>query len=167
MRKPKHNRKNSIIKDPFSYIGFWQFMTFIMLLLLIWFNEFRDIPAFLFNTPSEGINYFRGSLLSAFVLLTAIIIIGNTYLQEQRILNNLISVCSKCHKVRINEKTWEKMEDYISDHSLLSFTHGLCPHCQQEMMQSIKEFNFKKAHNTNPEQSKSTVSTQAQSNKGT
>lgn len=126
-------------KDPFAYIGFWQFLTFIMLILLVWVNEVRDMPYLLFNAEPEDLNIFRGCLLTAGVLVAAIVTIGNTYLQQKRVLNSLISVCSSCNKVRVNQNQWKKMEEFISDTSLLTFTHGLCPECMDKIMQSINQ----------------------------
>jgi len=133
-KKPVH-----LPKDPFAYIGFWQFLTFIMLILLVWVNEVRDMPALLFNTSPQDVNIFRGCLLTAGVLVAAIVAIGNTYLQQKRVLNSMISVCSNCNKVRVNQNQWKQMEEYISDNSLLTFTHGLCPDCMEKVMQTISQ----------------------------
>ena len=126
-------------KDPFAYIGFWQFLTFIMLILLVWVNEVRDMPALFFSTVPQDVDIFRGCLLTAGVLVAAIVAIGNTYLQQKRVLNSMISVCSSCNKVRVNQHQWKQMEEYISDNSLLTFTHGLCPDCMEKVMQTINQ----------------------------
>lgn len=151
MAMPKKNNDAydiKLMKDPFAYIAFWQFLTFIMLLLMIWLNEIGDMQSFFFKTqPEESINYFRGFLLTAGVFLTAMITIGNTYVQQKRVLRSLISVCSQCHRVQIRPNVWEKIEDYISDKSLLSFTHGLCPVCMAEMMREIEKRPGKKVQN--------------------
>ena len=126
-------------KDPFAYIGFWQFMTFIMLILVIWVNEVRDMPSLIFGTAPQDVNIFRGCLLTSAVLIAAIVAIGNTYLQQKRVLNSMISVCSSCNKVRVNHNQWKQMEEYISDNSLLTFTHGLCPGCMEKVMQTINQ----------------------------
>ena len=126
-------------RDPFAYIGFWQFLTFIMLILLVWVNEVRDMPALLFGTAPQDVNIIRGCLLTAGVLIAAIVAIGNTYIQQKRVLNSMISVCSSCNKVRVNQNQWKQMEEYISDNSLLTFTHGLCPDCMGKVMQTINQ----------------------------
>jgi len=125
-------------KDPFAYIAFWQLMTFIILILLVWINELRDGATIFFNTSPGEFNIYRASILTAAVLIAAIITIGNTYLQEQRVVKSLISVCSNCHRVRLNADVWQKMEEYIGERSLLSFTHGLCPECTKELMKTIE-----------------------------
>ncbi len=124
-------------RDPFAYIGLWQMLTFVMLLLLIWVNELRDISGFYFGESPDESTLVRGCVLTAAVLFTAIIAVGNTYVQQKRILSTLISVCAKCHRVRVNDNSWQLIEDYISDNSLLSFSHGLCPDCMAETIQDI------------------------------
>jgi len=125
-------------KDPFAYIAFWQLMTFIILILLVWINELRDGAALFFNSSGGEFSFYRASILTAAVLIAAIITIGNTYLQEQRVMKSMISVCSNCHRVRLNDDVWQKMEEYIGERSLLSFTHGLCPECTKELMKTIE-----------------------------
>ena len=125
--------------DPFAYIAFWQFMTFIMLLLLVWFNELQGTSELFFDAPPEDPNFLRASLLTIGVLFAAVVTIGNTYLQQRRVLRKLLRICSKCHKVMVSEESWQRIEDYISDRSLMSFTHGLCPQCHDEMISVIKE----------------------------
>ena len=131
------NQPTSMPKDPFAYIAFWQLMTFIILIMLVWINELRDGAAIFFNASSGDFNFYRGSILTAAVLIAAIISIGNTYLQERRVMKSLISVCSNCHRVRLNADVWQKMEEYIGERSLLSFTHGLCPECTKDLMATI------------------------------
>ena len=137
--KLQEKKSVNLPKDPFAYIGFWQLMTFIMLILVVWVNEVRDMPALLFNTDPQDINIFRGCVLTAAVLVAAIVTIGNTYLQQKRVLNSMISVCSSCNKVRVNQNHWKQMEEYISENSLLTFTHGLCPDCMDKVMQTINQ----------------------------
>jgi hypothetical protein len=95
-------------------------------------------------------NIFRGCLLSAGVFLTAIIAIGNTYVQQKRVLQSMILVCANCHRVQIRPNIWAQMEEYISDHSLLTFTHGLCPICMAEVMQAVEARQAKKAADKPP-----------------
>ena len=137
--KAPEKKQVHLLRDPFAYIGFWQFLTFIMLILVVWVSEVRDMPALLFDTDPQDINIFRACLLTAGVLVAAIVAIGNTYLQQKRVLNSMISVCSSCNKVRVNQNQWKKMEEYISDNSLLTFTHGLCPDCMEKVMQTINQ----------------------------
>ena len=135
----EQNKPANMPKDPFAYIAFWQLMTFIILILLVWINELRDVATVIFNAPPSEVNIFRGCILTAAVLLAAVITVGNTYLQEQRVVKSMIAVCSNCHRVRLNNAVWQKMEEYIGERSLLSFTHGLCPDCTKDLMKTIEK----------------------------
>ena len=86
--KPSEKEQVRLPKDPFAYIGFWQFLTFIMLILVVWVNEVRDMPSLLFGTDPQDVNIFRGCLLTAAVLIAAIVAIGNTYLQQNLWVNS-------------------------------------------------------------------------------
>lgn len=126
-------------KDPFAYIAMWQMLTFFALVLLVWVNELRDWAGLVFDAKPSEANLFRGFILTAFVIVAAIVTVGNTFIQQQRVVKNLISVCAQCHRVRLNETVWQKMEEYIGERSLLTFTHGLCPECTRELMETIEK----------------------------
>lgn len=50
-------------------------------------------------------------------------------LNEVKTLSGLLPICSYCKKVRDDKGDWKQIESYISEHSELFFTHGLCPEC--------------------------------------
>lgn len=126
-------------KDPFAYIAFWQFLTFIILIMLIWLNELHDGAAVFFRHESEEFNIFRACTLTVAVLVAAIIAIGNTYLQQRKVMRSIVAVCSHCHRVRLNAEVWQTLEDYIGERSLLTFSHGLCPDCAKALMKTIEK----------------------------
>ena len=44
-------------------------------------------------------------------------------------LHGLLPICSYCKHVRTDQNYWEQVEDYVSEHSALQFSHGICPTC--------------------------------------
>jgi len=60
-------------------------------------------------------------------------------IQEIRTLQGLIPICAWCKKVRDDEGLWRQMEQYISEHSDASFTHGICPNCAKNHMTEFLE----------------------------
>ncbi len=44
-------------------------------------------------------------------------------------LSGLLPICSHCKKIRSDEGYWQQLEVYVSDHSDLEFSHGICPEC--------------------------------------
>jgi hypothetical protein len=51
---------------------------------------------------------------------------------EVKMLRELLPVCSWCKKVRKDSGYWSQLESYVSEHSALRFTHGICPDCQRK-----------------------------------
>ena len=54
-------------------------------------------------------------------------------LSEIKTLQGILPICAKCKSIRNDEGLWQKVENYISDHSEAEFSHGLCESCCQEL----------------------------------
>lgn len=113
-------------------VAFWQFTTFLLLLLMVWVNEIFDLQARVYGTDPSPPNYFRAAFISACVIAAAIITVGNTYLKQKKILAGLVTVCAKCHKVEIDGNIWHDIESCISDYSHLAISHGFCQDCHAD-----------------------------------
>ena len=135
MNKTEINKR--INDQPFAYVALWQFIGFALLVCIVWVSETMDLPNLFFGIPHEEVNIFRACLISAAVILCAIIVVGNTYLQQKHIIKGLLLVCSSCQKVKVNEEKWKHMDEYVSEHSLAAFSHGLCPECYEKMNREI------------------------------
>lgn len=44
-------------------------------------------------------------------------------------LQELLPICSHCKKIRDDKNYWHDVAVYISDHSEIRFSHGVCPDC--------------------------------------
>ncbi len=44
-------------------------------------------------------------------------------------LTGLLPICANCKKVRDDTGYWNRVEDYISEHTDAKFSHGVCPDC--------------------------------------
>jgi CheY-like chemotaxis protein len=49
-------------------------------------------------------------------------------------LHGLLPICSYCKKIRDDRNYWQQVEEYVSAHSDVQFSHGICPTCYQEMV---------------------------------
>lgn len=58
-------------------------------------------------------------------------------LAEVKILRGILPICATCKKIRDDKGNWNHMETYISTHSGVAFTHGICPECQEEFYSSL------------------------------
>ena len=50
-------------------------------------------------------------------------------------LQGILPICCYCKKVRNDQKYWQKVEDYIGEHSEVAFSHGICPECWETVVQ--------------------------------
>lgn len=47
-------------------------------------------------------------------------------------LQGILPICMYCHKIRTDKESWERLENYISEHSDAEFSHGICPDCAEK-----------------------------------
>ncbi|MDD2850998.1 MAG: response regulator [Desulfuromonadaceae bacterium] len=52
-------------------------------------------------------------------------------------LEGIIPICMYCKSIRSDSDSWQKLEDYISEHSDAFFSHGMCPDCFEEHYGSL------------------------------
>jgi DNA-binding response OmpR family regulator len=54
-------------------------------------------------------------------------------------LQGILPICCYCKKVRDDDKYWQRVEDYISAHSGVDFSHSICPDCWETVVQPQME----------------------------
>ena len=50
-------------------------------------------------------------------------------------LHGILPICSYCKKVRNDSDSWQQVEAYVSAHSAVRFSHGVCPECVKTVLQ--------------------------------
>ena len=65
-------------------------------------------------------------------------------LESIKTLSGLLPICSHCKNVRNEEGYWRSVETYVSAHSDLGFSHGICPDCMRIHYPDIHEKLVKK-----------------------
>lgn len=45
-------------------------------------------------------------------------------------LSGLLPICAYCHSIRDDSNYWHRVEEYVSEHSDATFSHGICPDCR-------------------------------------
>ncbi|HMV99072.1 MAG TPA: PAS domain S-box protein [Acidobacteriota bacterium] len=68
-----------------------------------------------------------------------------TALDEVKLLQGFLPICSYCKKIRQDENYWQQIEQYIFDHLGTQFSHSICPDCftniaQKELEQLRQRF---------------------------
>ena len=60
-----------------------------------------------------------------------------------KVLHGLIPICAHCKKMRDDKGYWNDVTDYITEHSEVVLSHGICPECAEELygvqMKKIRE----------------------------
>ena len=54
-------------------------------------------------------------------------------------LRGLLPMCAYCKKIRVDDKYWQQLEGYLSDHSDAEFSHGICPECYPSVIEEIRK----------------------------
>ncbi|MBN2536600.1 MAG: hypothetical protein JXB88_27200 [Spirochaetales bacterium] len=102
-------------------------------------NEYSHVLYLIWNTFIRFISFF----LIAYIVS----MIREYYIKEKRVseelrnalrqvktLQGLLPICANCKKVRIEEEGYrEQVEEYISKHSDIRFTHGICEDCAKKL----------------------------------
>jgi hypothetical protein len=72
-------------------------------------------------------------------------------LARVKTLSGLIPICGWCKNIRSDEGFWHTVEDYVRSHSEVTFTHGVCPSCQEKFKDEIARANAKAQSSSTPE----------------
>lgn len=59
-------------------------------------------------------------------------------LAQVKTLSGLIPICGWCKKIRDDSGYWQSVEQYVRQHSDATFTHGICPACQEKLKAEIE-----------------------------
>ena len=66
-------------------------------------------------------------------------------LSEVKLLSGFLPICAYCKRIRDDKGNWQRVEEYISNHSEVEFSHGLCDECALEQYSDfIDENDLKK-----------------------
>ena len=101
------------------------------IMLLIWLDEYADLPHRLLGAPTTPANarefWFE---TCAILLLATVIVIATLWVfRRLRFLEDFIRVCAWCRKVEVAAE-WLTFEDYMKLQHDVKSTHGICPTCR-------------------------------------
>ena len=60
-------------------------------------------------------------------------------LDRTRSLEKMISICSYCKKIRVDDTLWQDLEMYVTEHSDSQFSHSICPVCYKKVLEDEVE----------------------------
>jgi hypothetical protein len=104
---------------------------FIFVALLIWVNEYLDLPHMLLGAGPTPWRPVEVAIESGFVLSLGAAVTGVSWLTFRRLayLESLLTLCAGCKRVG-DEGRWMEFESFVESRDSLETTHGMCPDCQ-------------------------------------
>ena len=60
-------------------------------------------------------------------------------LNDIKTLEGLIPICANCKKIKDDDGYWHSVEEYMTEHSDVKFTHGLCNDCIKKLYPEFAE----------------------------
>jgi DNA-binding response OmpR family regulator len=57
-------------------------------------------------------------------------------LSNVRRLSGLLPICAYCKRIRGDKDYWQQIEQYVSEHTEAQFSHGICPECIPQVLES-------------------------------
>lgn len=70
-------------------------------------------------------------------LFVIIVLVGSIPIVYALPINRIDTICAVCKKIRNPHGHWISVEQYIQDKSDVKFSHGYCPECYQDQLDSI------------------------------
>lgn len=64
-------------------------------------------------------------------------------LARVKTLSGLIPICGWCKNVRADKGYWQTVEQYVLSQTEATFSHGICPECQEKLKADIARVNAK------------------------
>jgi sigma-B regulation protein RsbU (phosphoserine phosphatase) len=53
-------------------------------------------------------------------------------LSHIKTLQGILPICMHCHKIRDDQDAWQKLEQYVTQHSDAQLSHSICPECMEK-----------------------------------
>ncbi|HPI93346.1 MAG TPA: hypothetical protein PLT09_07090 [Deltaproteobacteria bacterium] len=103
---------------------------FGMVLLVLWLDEFVDLPHALLGAPRTPYRIEEYLFETVSILVVAAFVITATIIIQYRArkVERFLRVCAWCRKVWVDER-WVRFEEYIQKSQSLRSSHGICDEC--------------------------------------
>ena len=107
-------------------------LAFVFVALLIWVNEYLDLPHLLFDAPATPWRPVEVAIESGFVCLLGAAVTAVSWLTFRRLayLESLLILCAACQRVS-DDGRWTEFEDFVAARDRMGTTHAMCPACFQ------------------------------------
>jgi len=62
-------------------------------------------------------------------------------------LQGILPICTYCKKIRDDQQYWQQVENYVTDHTQVHFSHAVCPDCYKKHVQPVLDLQKKNSDN--------------------
>ncbi len=52
---------------------------------------------------------------------------------------DLLPICAWCNRIRDDDGSWIRIENYAHEYTVANFTHGICPECREKVERKARE----------------------------
>jgi hypothetical protein len=113
---------------------------FIIMLIVIWLDEFIDLPYLLLGAPRTPYRVQEYLFETASILIVGVIVITLTIFMQYRFRNyeRFLRVCAWCRKVWVDDQ-WVCFEEYVERSQSLRSSHGICEECQAKLISKAEK----------------------------
>lgn len=105
---------------------------------------FRDGPFGHCFLAMDANELWMRSLISVMIIITCCYVVSERIYkkkarkiiegQRSRLLCGILPICAHCKKIRGSDNRWHKIEQFITEHTGVEFTHGICPDCIEKVL---------------------------------
>lgn len=108
-------------------------------IIILWADEFFDLPHRLFGTMATPFNYPEALFESCVIAFLGLVVLSITHylLRKIKYLEGFLPVCNLCGKINFGGR-WISAHEYLEKHSDAMISHGICPHCAQKSMENLE-----------------------------
>ncbi len=108
-------------------------LMFCAMLLVVWLDEFIDVPYRFFGSPPTPFRLAEYIIETSVCAIVGLIIITGTILllRKNEKIDRFIRVCAWCRKIWLDDQ-WLPMEKFLEKEYTLRSSHGICPNCLEK-----------------------------------
>lgn len=131
-----HRGPDKILRQILNY----EAATFILLTAVVWLNEYVHFPSKILGAEPENFKWQEALFETVIIGAAGLFIISATRRVMRRLnqLEGILPICASCKSIQDDQGNWQRVEQYVHDHSNADFSHGLCPDCAREYKQNLQ-----------------------------
>lgn len=114
-------------------IAIWQLLCLFFIVAGIWICEFAGRCGD--RAPVDWITAARHTVI---VLGVGVLAILPVYFYQRRYAHKLVTICSYCRRVQVDDEDWTAIEAYFADKTHATYSHGVCPDCRERVMTAYR-----------------------------